>query len=360
LTRYTVEKRLGQGGMATVDLAEDTELGRRVAVKRLFASLAGDYVFQQRFFREAKLAAALSHPNLVTVYDVGEEDGLPYIVMEYVDGETLAELMRREGPLPPDRAVDLLLQVCAGLEHAHAAGLVHRDIKPQNLLVRRDGVAKIADFGIARTLQSTQLTQVGTVLGTAAYLAPEQAAGEQVTSAADIYSVGAVGYELLTGRTPYDFETLADLTLKQQEPAPPIPDVPPHVDLAIRRCLAFDPAERPASAAALARELSGGGSIAVSEPEPPTEVLPSSRAPRRLHVPRWALIALAILAAIAVLGTSFAIAYTRGDGDDSNPPAQPAPSPPPPSARPDLVPRGRTPEESARLLAQWLRDRAGG
>ena len=359
MTRYAVEKRLGQGGMATVDLAEDTELGRRVAVKRLFASLAGDYVFQQRFFREAKLAASLSHPNLVTVFDVGEEDGLPYIVMEYVDGETLAELMRREGPLPPDRAVDLLLQVCAGLEHAHAAGLVHRDIKPQNLLVRRDGVAKIADFGIARTLQSTQLTQVGTVLGTAAYLAPEQAVGEQVTSAADIYSVGAVGYELLTGRTPYEFETLADLTLKQQEPPPPIPDVPPHVDAAIRRCLAFDPAGRPSSAAALARELGGG--TAASEPEPPTAVLPVRTQPRRLHVPRWALIALAILAVIAVFGTSFAIAYTRGDGDGSPPPVRrPPPSPPPASARPDLVPRGQTPAESARLHAQWLRERGGG
>jgi eukaryotic-like serine/threonine-protein kinase len=357
VTRYAVEKRLGQGGMATVDLAEDTELGRRVAVKRLFASLAGDYVFQQRFFREARLAAALSHPNLVTVYDVGEEDGLPYIVMEYVDGETLAELMRREGPLPADRAVDLLLQVCAGLEHAHAAGLVHRDIKPQNLLVRRDGVAKIADFGIARTIQSTQLTQVGTVLGTAAYLAPEQAVGEQVTAAADIYSVGVVGYELLTGRTPYEFETLADLTLKQQEPPAAISDVPPHVDAAIRRSLALDPAARPASAAALARELSAADGE--GEPEPPTRVLPTPAARRRIHLPRRGLIPLAILAALAVFGTSFAIAYARGDGGTQNTPAQPAPPPPPPT-RPDLVPRGQTPAESARLLAEWLRERGGG
>jgi len=357
LTRYAVEKRLGQGGMATVDLAEDTELGRRVAVKRLFASLAGDYVFQQRFFREAKLAASLSHPNLVTVYDVGEEDGLPYIVMEYVDGETLAELMQREGPLPPDRAVDLLLQVCAGLQHAHAAGLVHRDIKPQNLLVRRDGVAKIADFGIARTIQSTQLTQVGTVLGTASYLAPEQAMGEHVTAAADIYSVAVVGYELLTGRTPYEFETLADLTVKQQQPPAPIPGVPAHVDAAIRRSLAFEPARRPATAAALVRELSSDAADA--QAEPPTRVLPTPAARRRIHLPRWALIALAILAAIAVFGTSFAIAYTRGDDGSPNTPAQPA-APGPPPTRPDLVPRGQTPAESARLLAQWLREREGG
>jgi eukaryotic-like serine/threonine-protein kinase len=356
LTRYAVEKRLGQGGMATVDLAEDTELGRRVAVKRLFASLAGDYVFQQRFFREAKLAASLSHPNLVTVYDVGEEDGLPYIVMEYVEGETLAELMQREGPLPPDRAVDLLLQVCAGLEHAHAAGLVHRDIKPQNLLVRRDGVAKIADFGIARTIQSTQLTQVGTVLGTASYLAPEQAMGEHVTAAADIYSVGVVGYELLTGRTPYEFETLADLTVKQQQPPAPIRGVPAQVDAAIRRSLAFDPAGRPATAAALARELS---SEADAEAEPPTRVLPTPPARRRIHLPRWALIAIAILAAVAVFGTSFAIAYMRGDDGNPSTPAQPA-APAPPPTRQELVPRGQTPAESARLLAQWLREREGG
>jgi eukaryotic-like serine/threonine-protein kinase len=356
LTRYAVERKLGRGGMATVELAEDRELGRRVAVKRLDVSLAGDPVFHQRFLREAKLAAALSHPNLVAVYDVGEDDGLPYIVMEYVDGETLAELMRREGPMPADRAVDLLLQLCAGLEHAHAAGLVHRDIKPQNLLIRRDGVAKIADFGIARTLQSTQLTQVGTVLGTASYLAPEQAAGERVTAAADIYSVGVVGYELVSGRTPYQFESLADLTEKQREPPPRLPGVPPQVEAALLRCLAFDPRDRPASAAALARELSRE---APPEAEPPTEVLPRAQETRRIHIPRRVLVALAVLAGIAVFATSFALAYSRGDGGSgTQPPA--APPPPPASARPDLVPRGQTPAESARLLAEWLRQRGAG
>ena len=214
MSRYVVEKTLGKGGMATVELARDTQLGRNVAIKRLFASLADDPVFQKRFFREARMAANLSHPNLVGVYDVGEDDGVPYIVMEYVEGETLAELMARTGAMDPERAVDLLLQVCAGLEHAHAAGLVHRDIKPQNLLVGSDGIVKIADFGIARTLNATQLTQAGTVLGTAAYLAPEQAAGERVTAAADLYSVGAVGYQLLSGRLPYEVESLVDLAVK--------------------------------------------------------------------------------------------------------------------------------------------------
>jgi serine/threonine protein kinase len=340
LSRYAVEKTLGKGGMATVELAEDTELRRKVAVKRLFASLAGDDVFQERFFREARMAAALSHPNLVAVYDVGEEEGLPYIVMEYVEGETLAELTA-QGPMQPDEAVELLLQVCAGLEHAHAAGLVHRDIKPQNLLVRSDGVVKIADFGIARTLQATQLTQVGTVLGTAAYLAPEQAAGEKVTPAADIYSLGAVAYELLTGRTPYEVESLADLAQKQRKPPPPMRDVPPELERAVLRALAFKPSNRPASAAAFARELNRREATAI------TQVLPR---PGTIHISQRALLALAALVGAGLIAGGLALAY---DGDDGN---SPPPQPPP---RADVLPRGETPAESARLLAEWLRQRAG-
>jgi serine/threonine-protein kinase len=354
LSRYAVEKTLGRGGMATVDLARDLELGRRVAVKRLYASLAGDDVFQTRFLREARMAAALSHPNLVAVYDVGEDDGLPYIVMEYVEGETLAEVMARTGPMQPDRAVDLLLQICAGLEHAHAAGLVHRDIKPQNLLVRSDGVAKIADFGIARTLQATQLTQAGTVLGTAAYLAPEQAAGAQVTAAADIYSLGAVAYELLSGRQPYEVESLADLALAQQAPPPPLETVTPELGRVVLQALAADPTARPPSAAAFAREL------AEASPDVPTAPLPRpqvtaatevvSASSRTVHISRRALLALAGLLATALIAGGLAFAYAAG-GDESPPPAQPS--------RPEVVPRGGTPDESARLLADWLRERAG-
>jgi serine/threonine protein kinase len=269
VSRYTVEKTLGRGGMATVELAHDTELDRRVAVKRLFASLADDAIFRRRFLREARMAAALSHPNLVAVFDVGDEDGLPYIVMEYVDGETLADLMRRTGPMPPDRAVDLLLQVCAGLQHAHAAGLVHRDIKPQNLLVRSDGTVKIADFGIARTLQATQLTQIGTVLGTAAYLAPEQAAGERVTAAADIYSLGAVGYELLSGRTPYEFASLADLALQQREPPAPPPGASPELASVILRPAALGGRARArARSGAAGRHCPNGGRPAQGPDDP--------------------------------------------------------------------------------------------
>jgi serine/threonine protein kinase len=354
LSRYTVERTLGRGGMATVELARDEQLGRRVAVKRLFASLADDELFQTRFFREARMAAGLSHPNVVGVYDVGEEDGLPYIVMEYVDGDTLAELMARTSPMEPDRAVDLLLQICAGLEHAHAAGLVHRDIKPQNLLVRNDGVAKIADFGIARTLQATQLTQAGTVLGTAAYLAPEQAAGERATAAADIYSLGAVAYELLSGRPPYRVESLADLALAQQQAPPPLEGVPPQLGRAVLRALSADPEARPPSAAAFARELAQASPDAPTEALPrrqvtaATEVLPPSR--RTVHLSRNVILVLVALLAAALVAGGLALAYT--DGDDGSPA-------PPPPRRSDAPPRGDTPAESARLLADWLRERAG-
>ena len=356
MSRYVEEETLGRGGMATVVLARDEQLGRKVAIKRLSAELTGDEVFRERFLREARMAGRLSHPNIVAVFDVGEEDGIPYIDMEYVEGETLADLTARKGPLEPDRAVDLVLQVCAGLEHAHESGLVHRDVKPQNLLVRSDDTVKIADFGVARLLNATQLTQAGTVLGTAAYLAPEQALGEQVTGAADVYSLGAVLYELLGGRPPYVFETLAELTVKQREgPPPPIAGVAPDLQAVVFRCLRPEPAERPASPAALAREL------AQASPEPPTVPLPApgetavtrvmERPARTLHV-TWSQAAVGAVLGVAALAGGLAFGLSRG-GDD-------APSPPPAEpASAEVLPRGETPAESARLLADWLRARAG-
>jgi eukaryotic-like serine/threonine-protein kinase len=341
--------------MAIVELAEDEQLGRKVAIKRLSETLTGDDVFRERFLREARMAARLSHPNIVGIHDVGEEDGVPYIVMEYVEGETLGDLIAQEAPLDPDRAVDLLLQVCAGLEHAHAAGLVHRDIKPQNLLLRTDDTVKIADFGIARPVDGTQVTQVGTVLGTASYLAPEQALGERVTGAADIYSLGAVAYELLSCRPPYVFESLADLTVKQREgPPPSIPGVSPELERVVLGCLAFDPDARPRSAAALARELTD------ASVEPGTAVLPRSEATAAtqvltrpgptVRIPRRVQLAIGgALAAAALIG-GLTLGLRQDDENPTPPPAQ--------QGRIDTLPRGETPAESARLLADWLRARA--
>jgi eukaryotic-like serine/threonine-protein kinase len=353
--RYRFERVLGHGGMATVHLARDEELDRMVAVKCLSEALSDDEIFRERFTREARMAAQLSHPNIVGIFDVGEDGGVPYLVMEYVESETLAELMARKGPIDPDRAVDLVLQVCAGLAEAHGAGLVHRDIKPQNLLVRPDDTVKIADFGIARPVDATQLTLAGTILGTAAYLAPEQALGERVTGAADIYSLGAVTYELLSGHPPYTFDSIADLTVKQREgPPPPIPGVSAELQEVVVRCLAADPEARPRSAAALAHEL------AQASPDTPTEAFQASETTAATQVmtpPRWTVrvsrrtqIAAAAALGVAALAGGLVFGLTLGGDGTASPPAQSVPI--------GVIPRGDTPAESARILADWLRARA--
>ena len=342
--RYRIEQPLGQGGMASVYLAHDEELDRPVALKILADNLAGDATFRDRFEREAQLAARLSHPNVVRVFDVGESEGRPFIVMEYVEGDTLADELARHGALEPVRAVGLALQICSGLEAAHASGLVHRDVKPRNLLLRPDGVLKIADFGIARAAESTRLTEIGTILGTAAYLAPEQAEGLEETPAADLYSVGAVLYELLTGLVPYAATSLVELLAQQQAgPPAPIGGVPASLELAVVRCLEPDPTERPPSAGALAAELTAAQAPTIplerGAPGPPVLHVGSQRR-------RWGVLVLLGLALLAL----YFIVRSRNTG---------RPTPPPP-AKVTPIPVGATPAEEARNLAAWLRAHARG
>jgi serine/threonine protein kinase len=344
--RYRIERPLGHGGMATVYLGRDTELERPVAIKLLAENLAGDDEFRRRFVREAKLAARLSDPNVVNIYDAGEDDGRPYIVMEHVDGETLADLLARRGRLPPDEARELAAQAASGLAHAHEAGLVHRDVKPHNLILRRDGTVKIADFGIARAAETT-ITQTGTVLGTAAYLAPEQAMGEKVTAAADVYSLGAVLYELLTGRPPFEFESLADLAAQQARMeitsvSELAPDVPPELEDVVMRCLARNPAYRPASAGELARLLSGG-----EEPTQPLHRPTAVQTPARTWLDDRRKLWLALAGVVALAAILLAVAFAGRGSHSSSPPPKPAAPPP--------VQPGASAQQQARNLSDWLK-----
>jgi serine/threonine-protein kinase len=263
--RYRIEGRLGVGGMSTVHLAFDQRLERYVALKLLAEHLADDPTFVSRFRREALSAARLVHPNIVQVFDFGLDEVAHqhYIVMEHVPGHSCAELLRDRGHLEVDQAVDVLAQACRGLDYAHRHGVVHRDVKPGNLLVSDADVVKLADFGIARATDQSSITQVGSVLGTAAYLAPEQARGEEAGPRADIYSLGVVAYQLLSGRLPYEAASLSELALKQQRESPiPLVELNPNVshELAdvVETALAIDQEQRPSDAIALADALRNG------------------------------------------------------------------------------------------------------
>jgi serine/threonine-protein kinase len=265
-SRYRIDRRLGAGGMSTVFLALDTVLERPVAVKLLAEHLADDEPFVARFQREARAAARLQHPNIVQVFDSGLDgpSHRHYIVMELVDGPSAADLLRDHKRLEIDQAVAIVRDACHGLDYAHRAGVVHRDVKPGNLLMAADsGTTKLADFGIAKATEQTRITQVGSVLGTAAYLSPEQAHGDEAGPRSDIYSLGVCAYQMLTGRLPHEYVSLTELALKQRdEPVEPIsalrPEVPHELDLAVRAALERDPGDRYATALELARALEAG------------------------------------------------------------------------------------------------------
>jgi eukaryotic-like serine/threonine-protein kinase len=295
-TRFELERELGRGGMAVVYAARDVEMDRRVALKMLAAHLAGDEAFRARFLREARIAGSLSHPNLVRVYDIAEQDDVPCIVMELAEGGTL-----EGGRLTVDEAA----QVADGLAYAHSRGVIHRDLKPANLLRTRDGIVKIADFGIARALEETRVTQIGTVLGTLRYLAPEQAEGRDVGAEADVYSLGVVLDELVT-------------------------DKPRSVRRLLERCRARDPRRRPTSADV--------ASALCAQTQSATAVTVVRRAPRRRRLPVLAVTALALVLVVVA-----AVLLTRG----SPGPAQPAKVTP--------VARSTDAAQQARYLIAWIR-----
>ena len=358
--RYRLERTLGRGGMSTVHLALDTLLDRTVAVKVLADHFGEDDEVRPRFLREGRLAAKLAHPNVVRVFDSGEEDGRPYIVMELVDGQPLSRELEDGRALRAEEVAALGRQAAAGLAHVHAAGLVHRDVKPQNLVRRDDGLLKLVDFGIARAESGNTITQEGTLLGTAAYMAPELVAGERATPAVDVYALGAVLYQLLTGRPPREVSSLEDLAAEVPIPHPAelAPHAPGALTDAIWACLDRDPSRRP-SADALAGALTAVGeedARATIVAAPATSETVVRRPGRATRVPprrgRRLGPILAAVAAAAVLAALGAVLLAGGDGGDGatagGEPAQVEP-----------VPRAETPEEEARNLADWLRENAG-
>jgi predicted Ser/Thr protein kinase len=313
--RYELEELVGSGGMSGVYRAHDTLLERDVALKILHEHYTADDDYVERFRREARAVAQLSHPNIVTVIDRGEEDGRQFIVFEFVDGKTLKDCLEESGPMPVRRALELAIQVAHGLAFAHDNGLVHRDVKPQNVILNGDGQAKVTDFGIARSLEVQGVTRSGTVLGTSSYIAPEQASGGSVEPATDVYSLGAVLFELLTGRVPFTGESFVSVAMQHvTEPPPSVldlrPDATVRVANAVDRALAKDPADRFASMHDFAAELEGCLAALGAEPgedatlvQPPVVLRESrrrvARSPRRWPLVLVAAGLLLLLAAIA-------------------------------------------------------------
>ena len=342
--RYRLDSLIACGGMGEVWRATDELLQRPVAVKMLKPEYAGDATFLQRFRNEARSTAVLSHPGIAALYDYGEmadDDGraVAYLVMELVEGEPLSDLLTREGPLPVDRTLDIVAQVAAALHVAHRAGVVHRDVKPANLIVRPDGVVKITDFGIAWAGSSVPLTDTGSIMGTAHYVAPEQVTGQAATPASDVYSLGVVAHECLAGVRPFVGTNPVTIALAHVRDEPP--PLPARVPLPVREliagALAKDPAGRPADAGAFATGaavLRDGGPEAaptatgpITVPVPATAAIPAPREPQRPARPRRArrrVLTGASALAAAVLGTLLLIPSTATE-PAAAPPSRPSP-----------------------------------
>ncbi|HEY7705622.1 MAG TPA: protein kinase [Gaiellaceae bacterium] len=327
--RYELLELIGKGGMSSVWKAHDRLLDRQIAVKVLHPHFTDDEEYVERFRREARSVAQLSHPNIVTVIDRGEDAGRQFIVFEYVEGENLKQLVKRTGPMPVRDALVLALQMARALSFAHGRGLIHRDVKPQNVLLNADGQAKMTDFGIAREVDVQGVTITGTVLGTSEYIAPEQARGQQVDALTDVYSLGVVLYELLTGAVPYEGETFVTVALKHvNEPTPDLldrrPDVPPRVATAVERAMAKSPADRFQSMEELCHELeacladqdprSEEATMIARRPVASAGRPQPRRRKRRLGVV-WPVAAVLAVLAVAALAAWGALALRDGDGE---------------------------------------------
>ena len=319
LDRYEHEELVGSGGMSSVYRAHDRLLDRTVALKVLHEHHLHDPEYVERFRREARSAAVLSHPNIVTVIDRGEHDGHQFIVFEYVGGENLKRLIEQRKPLPVATALELAIQIARGLSFAHRSGLVHRDVKPQNVLLNGDGQAKVTDFGIARSLDVQRgMTQTGTVLGTSDYIAPEQAQGKHVDEQTDVYSLGVVLYELLTGEVPFPGENFVAVAMQHiNDPAPSVrakrPDVPPRVDAAAQRAMAKDPSDRFPTMADFGRELEA----CAGDTEAGTQIIVPPKAARRRHSWAWPVV-LVLVALIAVGAVSAYLIFRGSIGTTAN------------------------------------------
>jgi eukaryotic-like serine/threonine-protein kinase len=303
--RYKILSRLGAGGMADVFLAEDEQLGRKVALKLLYSRFAEDPGFVERFRREAQAAAGLQHPNVVNVYDRGSYDGTYYIAMEYLPGRSLKQLIRQEAPLDPVRAIDIALQILKAARFAHRRGVIHRDLKPHNVIVDDSDNAKVTDFGIARA-GASDMTETGSIMGTAQYLSPEQAQGHAVSAGSDLYSIGVVLYEMLTGRVPFDAESAVTIALKHLSEAPPPmtvinPSVPPELEQVVMWALNKNPVDRPANADQFITALEQARSA----------VLSGERGQRTASMPAMAGVAVGRYAAAAAVSSPAAVPPPR-------------------------------------------------